>query len=327
MEWKPAYQVTVDGRDITSTLSPRLVSLTVDDAPGVQSDSVQLVIADHLPGQRIEIPPTGAEITVALGYGFSVKPMGVYIADSVEVSGPPDQMTIRGTAAPHGRTPSGQQPLNDQKSRSWDAETTIGDLVRKVASEHGLRAVVSGSLASIPLPHIDQVDESDINLLTRIARDFDAIAKPGGGAMIFAKRGEIQMPRVSLTPQDVTSWRMSVKLKPPAEKVVATYRDQPQALDIEAVAGAGDVVRRLRQRFPTLASAKAAADAEFNRSKRAGNQLSLTLPGNPDLVAEGRVSLSGFRDGVNGVWLVSKVQHQIDKSGGYRCSVTAEPEA
>lgn len=326
MDWKPAFRVTVDGEDITQTLLPRLVSLTVQDAPGVESDTVELTVADHLPGARLEIPPRGAEIDVSLGYGFSVKRMGLYVADSVEVSGPPDNMRIRGTAAPHGSTKSGQKPINDQKSRSWDEGTTIGDLVRKVASEHGLRAVVSGSLASLPLPHIDQVDESDINLLTRIARDFDAIAKPGGGAMIFAKRGEIQMPRVSLTPQDVTSWRMAVKLKPPAEKVVATYRDQPLADDIEAVAGAGDLVRRLRQRFPTLESAKAAADAEYSRSKRAGNQLSLTLPGNPDLVAEGRVSLSGFRPGVNGTWLVSKVQHQIDKSGGYRCSVTAEPE-
>ena len=325
MEWKPAYRVTVDGDDITDRLSPRLVSLTVTDAPGVESDTVEMTIADHLPGDRLEIPPRGAEIDVSLGYGFSVKRMGLYVADSVEVSGPPDNMRIRGTAAPHGATKSGQKPLNDQKSRSWDEGTTIGDLVRKVAADHGMKAVVSPSLAGLALPHIDQVDESDINLVTRIARTFDALAKPGGGALIIARRGEIPMPKVTLRPVGVTNWRMSVNLKPPAGKVVATYRDQALAEDVEALAGGGDLVRRLRQRFPTLASAQEAANAEFRKSQRAGNQLSITLPGNPDIVADGRVILSGFRPGLDGEWLVIRAQHQLSKGSGYVTSLTAEP--
>ena len=329
MDWKPAYRVTVDGQNITSILASRLVSLTLTDAAGVQSDTIEIALSDHLPFARLEIPPTGAEIEVAMGYTFRTKDMGLFIADSVEVGGPPDQMRIRGTASVHGTTTGGRTAITEQKTRSWDAGTTISDLVSTIAGEHGLEPGVSDSLASIALPHIDQIDESDINLLTRIARDYDAIAKPGGGKLVLAKRGESltvagePMPTITLTPRQVTTWRIQQSLRAAAGRVVASYRDQDAAEDVEITAGDGDPIRRLRQRYPDQAAAQEAADAEFRRSNRAGTQVSLTLPGDPDLVAEARLVLVGFRSYVDGEWLITRVTHTID-SGGYRCSVTAE---
>lgn len=328
-DWKPAFRVTVDGEDITTLLAARLVALSLSDAAGVQSDSVEITLADHLPLERLEIPPTGAEITVALGYVFRLRDMGLFIADSVDVSGPPDQMRIRGTAAIHGQTPEGKTALTESKTRSWDAGTTIGDLVAKVAGEHGLQPAVSASIASVVLPHIDQIDESDINLVTRLARDLDGIAKPGGGKLVLARRGESlsaageAMPVILLTPGQVSRWSMSLKLRPPAGKVVATWHDNDAARDVEETAGDKEPVRRLRQRYPTADAAKEAANAEHNRSQRAGTQVQVDLPGDPDIVAEARLLLDGFRPGVNGEWLVTRVRHEIG-AGGYRCSVTAE---
>lgn len=328
-DWKPTFRVTVDGEDITSLLASRLVSLRVNDAAGVDSDTVEFTLSDHLPFQRLRIPPTGAEIRVALGYQFAAKDMGLFIADSVEASGPPHQLRVRGTASVHGQTTGGKSALTEQKTRSWDAGTTISTLIATIAGEHGLEPGVSQSLGNVALPHVDQIDESDINLLTRIARDYDAIAKPGGGRLVMAKRGESAtisgepMPAISLTESQVTTWTWRRSLRAAAGQVVATYRDQSAAADIEVTAGDGTPVRRLRQRYPDQESAQAAANAEYQRSLRAGTQLSITLPGNPDLIAEGRVALTGFRPGVDGEWLVTRVVHSID-AGGYRCAVTAE---
>ena len=101
------------------------------------------------------------------------------------------------------------------------------------------------------------------------------------------------------------------------------WRDQQAAEDVEETAGEGDPLRRLRERFTSAEAARAAARAEWTRASRAGTQLSLSLPGNPDLVAEGRVQLTGFRPGVDGNWLVTGVEHQLD-SGGYRCRLRGE---
>ncbi|MFB9149512.1 phage late control D family protein [Roseovarius ramblicola] len=328
-DWEPAFRVTVDGDNITSLIASRLSALTLTDVAGVESDAVSITLTDHLPLQRLEIPPPGAEIEVALGYRFRLRDMGLYIADSVEVSGPPDMMRISATASVHGQTTGGKTALTEHKTRSWAKGTTLGDLAAKVAGEHGLSPAVSASLAAVALPHIDQIDESDIALLTRLARERDAILKPGGGRIVLARRGEslttggAAMPVIELRPRDVTSWRMSRSLRAPAGRVVAVWRDRDAARDVEVVAGEGDPARRLSRRYPDADTARAAADAEFRRSQRAGSQLSVRLPGDPDIVAEARLRLTGFRDGVDGEWLITRAVHDLG-NGGYRCSVTAE---
>lgn len=85
---------------------------------------------------------------------------------------------MRGRVAPCESSTSGRVDIQSQKSRSWKAGTTIGDMVRRIAGEHRLQQKVSASLAAIALPHIDQSAESDMNLLHRLAKRYDVVAKP-----------------------------------------------------------------------------------------------------------------------------------------------------
>ena len=50
---------------------------------------------------------------------------------------------------------------------------------------------------------------------------------------------------------------------------------------------------------------------------------SVSLPGRTDLVAEGRVILDGFRDGVNGEWSITRAEHSLD-GNGFTTTVEAE---
>jgi phage protein D len=326
---RPAFRVTVDGEDVTSAFVPRLVSLSLSDAAGVQSDRVSFRLSDTEPMGRLQEPGFGAEVRVWLGYGSELRYMGLFIADRVEVSGPPDEMSITAVASPHGETSGGKSAITAQATRSVEAGTTLGDLVAQIASRHGMAPAVSPALASIELPHIDQVDESDINLLTRLALDLDAIAKPGDGKLVLARRGESlsvggrPMPVLQLYPEDVSQWRAGRSLREPAGRVLATHQDLDAGQPVEAVAGDLEPIIRLRPRFPTKDAADRAAASELARRSRAGRSLSLQMPGDPDLVAESRLRLTGFRSYVDGEWLVTSVQHSLD-SGGYRCSVTAE---
>lgn len=332
MTWKPAVSVTVNGANITSIVLPRLVSLSITDGIGTESDVLQMTLADHIGLLPLAIPPAGAEIEVALGYLFAAKKVGVYIVDEVQVSGPPGQMTITAYAATHGDSDQGKKPLSEQRNRSWPEGTTVGALVQKIAGDSGFEAKVSSGAASIALAHIDQIAESDFSVLTRIARDYGLVFKPGGGKLVVAKIGELPTPTVALTPRQVTSWQVAFLRREAAGKVVASYRDTgaSETIDVEVtVSGVAEPVkgatqtRRLRRVFPTREAAEAAAKAEADKASRASRQLTLNLPGRTDLIAEGRVVLAGFRPGVNGSWLIKTVQHQVD-SGGYRCSVTAE---
>ncbi len=330
MEFLPLFKIEVDGKDISSALAPRLVSLTVTDGAGVQSDSVSFTLSDTTIFGKLQEPRQGAEIKVWLGYLLERKYMGLFIADSIEVGGPPDRMKITGTASVNGESTSGKTALTDQKKRSWPAGTTIGAMVYKIAGEHGLEHSVSKSLRDIALAHIDQIDESDINLLSRIARAHDAIAKPGNGRIIMAKRGESltasgkPMPKIALTKGQVGRWAYRNSLRQKAGSVVATYQDLAQGKPQECTAGEGVPVHRLRNRFPKKEEAQKAADSELLRLKRAGRSFSVDMKGAPDAKAEAVLQPVGFRSFIDGDWLITQAVHSLD-SRGYRTKIEAEP--
>ena len=330
MEFLPMFRVEVDGENISRVLAPRMSSLTVTDGAGVQSDQVTMVLSDTGLFGRLQEPRQGAEIKVWMGYPLQLHYMGLFIADSFQIQGPPDQVTITGSASINGETTSGKTALTDQKKRSWPAGTKIGALVAKIAGEHGLQSSVSRSLVELALPHIDQIDESDMNLLSRIARDHDAIAKPGNGRLIMAKRGESltasgkPMPELKVSLGDVSSWTYNSTLRGQAGAVIASYQDLGKGAQQECKAGEGIPVMRLKRRFPNKAAAQKAADSEFSRLKRAGRSLSISMKGNPEAKAEARLIPSHFRSYVDQPWLITQAVHSLD-SGGYRSSISAEP--
>lgn len=64
---KPVFRIVIDGHgDITDLVRDRLLSLSVSDEAGRQSDSAELRLDDRV--SVIRLPPKGAEMTVSLGY-------------------------------------------------------------------------------------------------------------------------------------------------------------------------------------------------------------------------------------------------------------------
>ena len=107
-DFLPAFRVVVDGQDITGVLVKRLARVAVTDEAGVQSDACEIEVTDD-PLNRVEVPPSGAELRVDMGYAGALRPMGLFVVDEVEIGGPPDRLRIRGMASPHGATAGGAQ--------------------------------------------------------------------------------------------------------------------------------------------------------------------------------------------------------------------------
>lgn len=328
-EFAPVFRIVANSQDITDKIRERFKSLRLVDEAGTTSDTVEIALADHLPGQPIKLPPTGAELEVFIGYGDRDRPMGLFICDEIELSGYPSEVIIRARAAVHEASRGGMIALQSQKTRSWAKGTTVGAMVKRIAGEHGLKPAVSPELAGIVLPHTDQSHESDMNLLLRIAKRYDAIAKSAGGALVFVRRGDAltskgaPMSRVELTPADGSDYRVTIASRDSAGSVVAYYRDTRKAKRQEVAVGEGDPVLRLRMAYSDRASAENAARSEQRKRGRRERTLSYSFPGRPEVVAESIASLSGFREGVDGDWLVTRAEHYIGPMG-YRCTIEGE---
>jgi phage protein D len=311
----PTYQVLANSADITAAIASRFMSMTVTDETGITSDMLEIVLADNDPAQPIQRPKKGAELDVFLGYNGANERMGLFVVDEIEYAGWPGEMTIRARGAIFDKTPAGKANLQSQKERSWPKGTKLADMVAKIAKEHGMEPVVSASLKSIVLPHIDQASESDLNLLVRIGKNYDAIVKPSGGKLVLAKRGESKtasgktLPTISLTPASgITRFSVLETARESSGTVVAYYH----------------ATTRIKKYFPEKDMAVAAAKAELAKRDRAKSTLSMTLPGRNDLAAECPLVLAGFRDGVDGKYIVTRVVHSVAKLGGYSTSLEAE---
>ena len=327
---EPSWRILADQADITAIIAQRFISLTLTDAVGMESDTLEITLSDNDPLAPIAIPPTGAELQLFLGYDGFTMPMGMFVCDEVELAGWPGEMVIRARAATYDKSKGGKSDLQTQKTRSWPKGTKLGDMVAKIAKEHGMEPAVAASLKNIPLPHTDQADESDINLLVRLAKKYDAVVKPANGKLVLAKRGESKsvsgeaLAPVLLEPADCASWRIVLAKRETAGMVVAYWHAVKQAKRNEVKVGKGEPVRRLKQYYPTEEMALAAARADLARRERGQETISLTVTGSPLIAAEAPLTLAGFRPGVDGQWLISRVTHRLDAQGGYVCDVEGE---
>lgn len=325
----PVFRVEANDQDVTAKMRTRLKALRMTDETGHVADTVEFSMADHDRANPLLVPARGAELKMSLGYDDNAVYKGLFICDEVELSGWPGEMVIRARAAPYDKTPAGKASMQSQKTRSWPKGTTLGAMVNRIAGEHGLKPAISSELAAIKLPHTDQSHESDMNLLLRMAKRYDAIVKPTAGTLVFVRRGDAKsysgamLPRVTLTPKDGSDYRVVISARIEAASVVAYYRDLAAASRREVCVGSGEPVIRLRMSYADRVSAEEAAKAEYRKRQRGTRTMTYTFPGRPEVGAECIAVMQGFRPDVDGEWLVKRCEHYIGP-GGYRTSIDAE---
>ena len=329
----PAFKVEAGGADITRLIQDNLLDLRVTLTADRASDTLEIELSDT--DARLAIPAAERELRVFLGYRDSgLVAMGVYYHDESEIQLLPRRLTVRATAADFRRRSSLKAP----RRRAWD-NVSLGHLVRTIASEHGYTGRVAPELADIVVAHIDQTAESDLHLLRRLARQYDATAKAAGGHLIFAPRGSGRsadtaqpMPIVEYAPgqrgpseQSVLSARYTVKGRPRYGAVIATYQDVANARLVHVMAGAETPVYEVREPFPDRAQAQAAAEARLSRFARQTRELAMSASGNPILGSETVIVLHQWPDVAGSRWTVLRAEHTLSKQRGYVTNVTAEP--
>lgn len=320
----PAWRVTLDGNDLTEKLRPRLLELTLTEQRGDEADELSIQIHDH--DGRMAIPSRGALIRVAIGWkDAGLVDKGSFTVDEVEHSGAPDIISIR------ARSADLTKPMRTRKEKSWHA-TTLGAILKAIAGQHGLQAKVDGTLAAIQISHLDQTNESDVHLLTRLAKRFDAVATIKAGTLLFAPIGKGEtaegtpLPDATIVRSDGDQHRYSLASRDDYTGVRAYWSDKRGATQRDVLVGDAANARRLPGTYHSEAEAKQQAEAEHRRIQRGAAKLSYTLAlGRPDLYPEQRLRLHGFKPEIDATqWLIAKTTHTISGSAGYTTQVEME---
>lgn len=311
----PICRVVVDGHDITADVIARLVSINLQDNRGMEADQLDIQLSDH--DGLLAIPPKGATISLWLGWSDTgLVDKGTYKVDELEHSGAPDTLSIR------ARSADLREGLAKKRERSWH-DQTLGAILTTIATQYGLQPLVQVALATIGLPHIDQAGESDLNLITRLAAEHDAIASIKAGRLLFLPTGAastasgLPLPHITLTRADGDQHRYLDANRDSYTGAKAYYYETNSAQRKEAIAGSGDNLKELRHTYADQASALAAARAEWQRLQRGTATLSYVLAkGRPELIPELTYSLTGIKAEIGAiVWLGGNVQHAYTPDG------------
>lgn len=319
----PDFKILADSKDVTAIIRDRLRSLAISDAAGIDSDTLEIALDDR--DGAIELPRTGAELDASIGYTESgLARMGLFVVDEIGLDGWPASMTIRAHAADM------RTGFKKPRTRPWDG-VTIGDIVATIAAEHGYTAKTAEALSAEVITHIDQVDESDLHFLTRLAEGRGAVAKPANGMLLFVPVGEAKsvsgkdLPAVSLLPGQISRYDTTIAERGKYTAVKARWHDAIEAKERTVTIGSGEPVYTIGRRYADQAAAESAAKARLNAFTRGVATLRLTCPGDTRLMAEGKLTLAGLRTGIDGAWKITRVSHRID-AGGYVCDIEAESE-
>jgi len=351
-QMSPDFMLTVNAKDITTNIRPRLMSLALSDNRGFEADQLDIELDDA--DGLLALPERGAVVTLHLGWkGASLIGKGSFTVDEVEHHGAPDTLTIRARSADFRGT------LNSRREVSYH-DTTLGEILKQVAERNKLVALPAAGLADIKISHIDQTQETDAKFLTRLAMLNGAVAAIKSGRLLFIKPGGgltasgKPIPQMTITRQDgdrhsfsiadrgaytgvTASWLHTkepkpkkVKLQrkktephlralqhPKAKTIKAKATKEPEARDGEYLAGSEDNVFALTTVFSSKAAAMRAAQAKWEKLQRGVAEFSITLAmGRADLFPETPVAVSGFKAVIDAQpWIISKVTHNLSGNG------------
>ncbi len=315
---QPIFQIIADSEDITAKIKDRLLRLSVVDERGQQSDQLEIQLDDR--DNAIALVATGVLLEVALGKRdnngkTALHPMGWFTVDEIELSGPPDSYTIRAKAADMRAT------MKQQRTRNWD-DTTIAAIVATIAQLYSLQPRVSPTLGQIQIPHLAQTEESDLHLLTRLAREHDAVTKPANGFLLFVPKGEArtasgkQLPPTTIYKHQCSRWRVVMADRSKYSAVITHWQNTETGVRTPERVGSGEPIYTLRGTRKDKAAAQQAAKAKLSALQRGASTGDFQIKGGElALMAEAPVTLAGWREGINGNWVATRVEHRLDNNG------------
>lgn len=329
----PRARIVYDGKDISADISPYLLSVGYTDRLSGESDELELRLEDTDGRWRGDwYPGKGDSLTVSIGYaGQELVSCGGFEIDEIELSFPPDEVSIRALAT--GISVS----CRTRKSKGYE-KTTLAGVVRVVCGRLGLTP--AGEVADIPIDRVTQYHESDLAFLTRLAGEYGHTFKISGKKMIFQRKDAVLAADSvrTFSRGDVLSCSFRDKLKdiPTGAKikkqdagkktlkvygkgsddslaVVGTTEQAQKSRGRKSRTASGDELRIVGRGSQAQLVAKGDAalqDAELERC-----QAELSLVGDPSLRAGVSVELGKDFGAPAGKYLVTCSRHDMGRDG------------
>lgn len=317
--YTPMIMITVDGQEVAGAFYSRLIKAVERDEAGQKSDQLTIDLDDA--GNQIAKPREKAKIDLWLGY----KETGLVRRGSYELQtftrkwdDNGDIVTIQASAADLKTKLKGA-------GREHFENTTLGEVFERVAKRNGMTASVDAELAKTEIKYRARVDASDIDFITTLADEFDAIAKPMGNRLVVTPRGKATsaggkaLAAIIIDKSDTSGGEISPDARAQYGKVQTSFIDQKTGKRVNETSDTGldGPTFTVRDPLPSKDLAKKKGQAEARRLTRNTADGHVTLSrGRPEAQAEADVILrNGFASDVAGTYRADAVENTFDNNG------------
>lgn len=298
----------VGGQSISGSIREFFKSVTITDNSKEQSDAFTLSLSD--PHGKLNEPESWKKITIV------VNDINLGTFEINEISGDIHGLTydISGTAI------TTQNGLKAQRSRSF-SDKSIEDILGIVAGEHGYKPVIDPSIGAIMLEQVNQMAESDLNLLTRLASNHGAIFKATSEMLVIAPEGSKSnvrgedLPTMQISEPNRTSGTFAKKMRDKTGTVKAAWLDEGTNSNKYESAGSGTPLVELPKVYQSQQEAAKMAASKLKELNSMECELTMVMPLSVGYAAGCRANISNHGSAVNGEWLINSFEHTISADG------------
>lgn len=321
----PKFTVLYNNKNITADISKYMISLSYSDKTEGESDEIEIEVEDvDLRWQNSWYPEKGAKLTVSIG---NLK-CGVFEIDEIQLSGPPDVVTIRGMAT---------GIVNSLRTKKSDAHEnkTLKQIAEKVANKNNL--TIQGTIPEITFGRITQNKETDLAFLKRISQEYGVLFAVRENVITFTSIYDVEKRNVSFSvdKSEISSYDLKDKadgmIKNASVKSKNAKKNEPvttnldfekykkeQGFSSDTPVNKDSGVTHTKAENKQQAEAKAKAIMHLS----ATNQMegSIEMQGTTLAIAGNNFQLTGIGK-LSGKYHIKSSSHKIDKASGYTVSL------
>jgi hypothetical protein len=321
------FHILVGGIDVSNVMNKYLINLTVIQE--FSEDSKCTMIFDDSGGQ-LRIPDSTSKIEVGLGWQDT---------GPVEVFGGYQAYTTSKGSRPHGRTLT-VDILAEDMGRNSPLKATINAHADDKSFEDagnqfaplGYKLIVKGGSGMEPLgskPQYWAISQTWPQWIESVVNNTG-----GGGWRVIAKdkifvvvpAGSDQgLPSIECDCADggnVIDWSITPDDTRFSYEYMTLFYNNPEAvlqsvLNTGAFAASSIGYAAAKAKIGTEQKAQDSSAGARMYGDNAEKQGTLTMVGEPAAVVQGRVKLVGARDGIDGLYVIDRVEHTYSRSGGF----------
>lgn len=311
----PEIKVTYEGTDITADIAPYLRRFTYNDVLSESSSDLSLELED-IDGNWLQdwYPKKGAVLTATIGYkGEEPLDCGTFELDDFEFSFPPSIVTLGALAT------DVKLSLREKRTEAYEEQTLKG-IAETLAGRHGLE--VSGEIKEIKIERTTQDNQTDLEFLVRIAKEYNYLVKIENGKLIFWTQEELdkENPLFILDKTQIASLRVTDKRDGIYKACEISYqlgkeKEELKHTEEDPNIKEGDILK-IKEKCETQDQAVEKAKAALKKANSTQIEGTINLEGLPDLLAGINFDLDGF-GAFAGKYQVTEVTHTVTKNQGW----------